>query len=104
MIKIYYLKNCPHSLAALETLEKNNIKYEKIESSNNKEEQKKRSNYSTFPQIYWKIYQNEKLIGGNDNFTNIIRTLQSNNEPSKLEGWTKKEWYVFLLNIVKKLN
>jgi glutaredoxin len=96
-ITIFYLEGCPHSLAALETLKKYNIKHEKIESSHNKEERQK--HYPTFPQIYC----DDKLIGGNDVFTNIIKTLQSNTVPSKQEEWTEREWCNFLLNITKKL-
>jgi len=36
MINIYYLNGCPHSLKALETLQKYNIEHSKIESSNDK--------------------------------------------------------------------
>jgi glutaredoxin len=99
MITIYYLQNCPHSLAALETLEKYEIDHRKIDSSNDKEEQKKRSKYSTFPQIYW----GNKLIGGNNEVTNIIQTIMSNKVPPMPEGWTLREWLYFLLNILEKL-
>ena len=97
MIKIYYLSYCGYSQKALNTLEEYKIDHHKIESSYNKEERKQY--HPTFPQIYW----NDKLIGGNDDFTKIIKTLQSNNEPSEPEGWTKKEWCAFLLNIANKL-
>ena len=96
-INIYYLEYCPHSQKALQTLDKYKINHHKIESSDNKEERKK--HHPTFPQIYW----GDKLIGGNDNFTHIITTLQSNTVPSKQEEWSKREWYKFLLNIANKL-
>jgi glutaredoxin len=97
MIYIYYLKYCPHSQKALQTLDKYKINHHKIESSDNKEERKQY--YPTFPQIYW----SNNLVGGNDKFTNIIMTLQSNTIPSKQEEWSKREWYKFLLNIAVKL-
>ena len=97
MINIYYLEYCPHSQKALQTLEKYNINHSKIESSDNKIERKKY--YPTFPQIYW--YNN--LIGGNDNFINMIKTLQSNTIPNNHNKWTKREWISCLLNITEKL-
>jgi glutaredoxin len=97
MINIYYLEYCPHSQKALQTLGKHKINHYKIESSNNKEERKQY--HPTFPQLFW----NGKLIGGNDDFTNIITTLQSNTVPSKQEEWSKREWFAFLLNIANKL-
>jgi glutaredoxin len=96
MIKIFYLQKCGYSQKALETLEHYKIDHHKIDSSSNREERKKY--YSTFPQIYW----DDKLIGGYDDFTNIITTLQSRNKPSKPEGWTEKEWCALLLNIAEK--
>lgn len=97
MINIYYLEYCPYSQSALETLNKYKINYSKIESSNNKNERKQF--YPTFPQIYY----NNKLLGGNSEFTNIINTLQNNTIPRKQKEWTKKEWYAFLINISEKL-
>lgn len=97
MINIYYLEYCPHSQKALETLKKYNINHSKIESSENKTERQKY--YPTFPQIYW----NDKLIGGNDNLTNIIKSLQSNTIPINNNKWTKREWISCLLNITYKL-
>ena len=97
MIKIYYLKTCPHSQKALQTLEKYIIDHCKIESSDDKKERKK--HHPTFPQIYW----NDKLIGGNDYLTEIIKTLQRCTIPSKQEEWSEREWYIFLLNIAVKL-
>lgn len=97
MINIYYLEYCPHSQKALQTLQKYNIKHTKIESSNDKIERKKY--HPTFPQIFW----HDNLIGGNDNFTNIIKTLQSNTIPINHNKWKKKEWISCLLNITDKL-
>ncbi len=97
MIKIYYLKNCPHSLEALETLDKYNIDNEQIESRSIRDERKE--HHPTFPQIYW----GKKLIGGNDNLNNIITILQSNTVPSEPKNFDKKEWRAFLLNIAVKL-
>ena len=100
MINIYYLEYCPHSQKALQTLEKYKIDHHKIESSCNKEERKQY--FPTFPQIYW----NDKLIGGNDDFTKIIQTLQNNIIITEHKGWdgcSKREWYGFLLNIAEKL-
>ena len=97
MINIYYLEYCPYSQKALETLKKYNINHSKIESSENKTERQKY--YPTFPQIYW----NDKLIGGNDNLTNIIKSLQSNTIPINNNKWTKREWISCLLNITYKL-
>jgi glutaredoxin-related protein len=97
MINIYYLEYCPHSQNALQTLQKYNINHSKIESSDNKIERKKY--HPTFPQIYW----HNNLIGGNDNFTNMIKTLQSNKIPINHNKWTKKEWISCLLNITEKL-
>lgn len=97
MINIYYLEYCPYSQNALQTLNKYQINHYKIESSNNKEERKQY--YPTFPQIYW----NNTLIGGNDNFTNIINTLHKNKEPKKPNKWSNKEWYAFLINMANKI-
>jgi glutaredoxin-related protein len=97
MINIYYLEYCPYSQNALQILDRYKINYSKIESSNNKDERKQL--YPTFPQIYW----NKHLIGGNDNFTKIIQTLQKNKEPYKSNEWSKKEWYNFLINIAEKI-
>jgi glutaredoxin len=97
MINIYYLEYCPHSQKALQTLKKYEMNHYKIESSNNKEERKQY--HPTFPQIYW----NDKLIGGNDDFTNIITTLQNNTVPSEQKECSKREWIAFLLNIANKL-
>ena len=97
MINIYYLEYCPYSQNALQTLNKYKINHHKIESSNNKE--KRKQYHPTFPQIYW----DGRLIGGNDDFANIITILQSNTIPSKQEEWSKREWYRFLLNIAEKL-
>ena len=97
MINIYYLNGCPHSLKALETLQKYNIDHSKIESSDNKIERKKY--YPTFPQIYW----HNNLLGGNDNLTNIIKTLRSNIIPNNHNNWKARELYSCLLNITYKL-
>jgi glutaredoxin len=97
MINIYYLEYCPHSKKALQTLDKYKINHYKIESSNNKEERKQY--HPTFPQIYW----DNKLIGGNDDFTKIIKTLRNNTIPSEQKECSKREWYSFLLNIANKL-
>ena len=97
MINIYYLKGCPYCEKALETLQKYNINHSEIESSNNKTE--RQQYYPTFPQIYW----NNNLIGGNDNLTKIIDSLQSNAIPDNYNKWTKKEWLSCLLNITEKL-
>jgi len=97
MINIYYLEYCPHSQKALQTLQKYNINHTKIESSNNKIERQKY--HPTFPQIYW----HDNLIGGNDNFTSMIKTLQSNTIPDNHNNWKTREWYSCLLNITYKL-
>jgi glutaredoxin len=97
MINIYYLEYCPYSQKALQTLNKYKINHYKIESSDNKDERKQF--HPTFPQIYW----NDKLIGGNDNFTNIIDTLQTNTVPIKPKDWTPRKWTGFLLEVARKL-
>ena len=97
MINIYYLNGCPHSLKALETLQKYNIEHLKIESSNDKI--KRKEYYPTFPQIYWQ----GNLLGGNDNLTSIIKSLQTNKIPDNYNNWEKRKWISFLLNITYKL-
>jgi len=97
MINIYYLEYCPHSQKALQTLQKYNINHSKIESSNNKIE--RQQYHPTFPQIYWQ----NNLIGGNDNFTSIIKSLQSNKIPDNHNKWKARDWYSCLLNITYKL-
>jgi glutaredoxin-related protein len=97
MINIFYLSYCPYSQRALEILEHYNITHNKIESSSIKSERKKF--YPTFPQIYWK----DNLLGGKDNFEKIINTLQKNKIPSTPDQWTKRKWYIFLLNLIEKL-
>jgi glutaredoxin len=99
MINIYYLKTCPHSQNALKTLDEYKISHYKIESTENRDERKQF--YPTFPQIYW----NDKLIGGNTEITNIINTLQKNQEPEPRYSneWSKREWLKFLISISKKI-
>ena len=78
MIKIYYLTTCPHSMSAVNTLKKNNIKYEPIISDKkkdkvNKNNDKLTNGYTTFPQIFWKNH----FVGGNDSLQQILSSLKN---------------------------
>ena len=88
MIKIYTLPYCPYCINTLRILNKMNINYENIIVNDyNKNEIKKKHNYNTFPQIFFKI--NNELwdntpIGYNDleliiKISNIIKDTNIDN-------------------------
>ena len=88
MIKIYTLPYCPYCINSLRILNKMNIDYENIiVNENNKNEIKKKHNYNTFPQIFFKI--NDELwdntpVGFNDleliiKISNIIKNSNIDN-------------------------
>ena len=82
MIVVYLKPGCPYCANTLRIIEENNIKTKKItlETEEQREEIKKKHNYFTFPQIFIE----EKLIGGNQEFEQLIGMCEKLN--SMMDG------------------
>ena len=71
VLKIYVLEGCPFCKDAINELNKNNIKYKKINVyHNDKEKIKKKLNCNTFPHI---MLGDKNIIGGYDNLMTIMK-------------------------------
>jgi glutaredoxin len=70
MFSLYVKPGCPYCADAIETVISKNIAHKVIELKTEKrrEDIKKKHNYSTFPQIFFK----KTFIGGNDEFQAIV--------------------------------
>jgi glutaredoxin len=80
-IKAIILKNCPHSIKAVNLLQSHKIEsnIEYIDSI--EKEMYKNNNINTFPQIYLKKYNSKGnlLLGGFDNLNDFIKTFKNTN-------------------------
>ena len=74
MIYLYVLPQCGFCNAAIETLHKHEIPFQKkIVSSDKKEKYKKKHKHDTFPQIILKIKKEKFLLGGSEIIPDIIK-------------------------------
>jgi len=81
MIILYILETCPYCNRALEVLNENSIKYQKIivpntESAKNK--YKKQSGMRSFPQIFMQVKKENFIkIGGCDDLIELVNTCNN---------------------------
>jgi glutaredoxin len=76
-LKVIVLENCPYSMAAIELLNNNKIKFNKIIVNNNTKHEYKTDKISTFPQIYMINNDEEILLGGYSDIEEIIDIINS---------------------------
>tara|TARA_B100000963_G_C22613647_1_gene666163 strand:- start:185 stop:556 length:372 start_codon:yes stop_codon:yes gene_type:complete len=78
MFKIYVKPGCPYCAHAIHTVKTRKIEHKVIELKTEKRrlEVKKKHNYQTFPQIFFKT----TFIGGNDEFQSIIEKCDTMNK------------------------
>lgn len=98
-IKVLLLENCYYSDSAYKLLLKHNIPNQIIKVSNNNKELYKKSDISTFPQLYLNKYNKKDnlLLGGYDDLNEFIKMFknvelnQNNiNKFMKKYNWSKK--------------
>lgn len=97
-LDIVYLEGCPHSKAARNLVESNNIKHNLITVSHYDKDKYKTSLISTFPQIYLKKNNNKGslLLGGNSDLQQIHNIIKNNKDP--------KETRINLIKYNKNIN
>ena len=86
-IVIYSLNGCGHSRAAVETLKRNNIKYELFNVDwDDKEDYKRSNNMQTFPQIFFENKNSSRIkIGGNSDLNNILDLVKKTKKNKKFD-------------------
>ena len=96
-IVIYSLNGCGYSKAAVETLNKYNIKYKIYNVDwSNKDDYKRMNNMTTFPQIFYKKNGSKIKIGGNNDLDYIINLINETKESKKFDE--------MVISLNKKLN
>lgn len=98
-ILLISLKYCPYSEAAKKLLDTYKIKYKYILVEQNDKEKYKNNEINTFPQIYYLINNETRLIGGYTDLKYIIDTINEsygNNKNinkiiKKYKKWNKKD-------------
>ena len=106
MFKIYVLSYCGFSNKALQLLQENNLKFERIECDDIRHETDNiKPNFETYPKIFF----NSIFIGGCDEFKNILllknKQIQNNNSTTIItdtEYLKKKEILEILYYIIDK--
>lgn len=77
MLTLYLKPGCPYCENTIKIVETKKIQHKKIilDTEEKRDEIKKKHNYNTFPQVFFK----DKFIGGNNDFTSIINMCEQLN-------------------------
>ena len=114
MFKVYYLSYCPHSLATLKTLEELKLENNLIKCDSRDIEYPDNDkniipqDYSTYPQVLFKTNSETFFIGGNNEFQELIKLLNTlkKNVKAKIKSQRyieKENTCLILYNIINKI-
>lgn len=103
-ITVNLLKYCPFCINLTNLLDKLKIKYTKNIINEKDKSKYKNEKISTFPQVYYKYNNNEYLIGGFDDTSNVLNYIVEKKDPKNLpvnlDYKIKLRFYTFIINML----